>query len=60
MDRLLTGDIPKTEHEVIKRKILDLVDIYYVALDAPKSGDKVISNPGLACFAVQPSSYVLF
>jgi RNA-dependent RNA polymerase len=52
MDRLLTGDIPKTERKVIKRKMLDLVDIYYLALDAPKSGDKVISNPGLTCFGV--------
>ncbi|CAL4978427.1 unnamed protein product [Urochloa decumbens] len=41
MDRLLIGDIPKSERKVIKRKMLDLVDIYYLALDAPKSGNKI-------------------
>uniref|UniRef100_K3Y3E1 RNA-dependent RNA polymerase n=2 Tax=Setaria italica TaxID=4555 RepID=K3Y3E1_SETIT len=41
MDQLLTGDIPKSERKMIKRKMLDLVDIYYLALDAPKSGEKI-------------------
>ena len=49
MDRLLTGNIPNSERKEIKKKMLDLVDIYYLALDAPKSGNKVISNRGLIC-----------
>jgi len=40
MDRLLTGGIPKSERKEIK-KMLDLVDIYYLALDAAKSGNKI-------------------
>lgn len=52
MDRLLTGGIPKSERAVIKRKILDLVDIYYLALDAPKEGTKVTSNNGLMILVV--------
>lgn len=46
MDRLLTGDVPKSERQAIKKKMLDLVDIYYLALDAPKEGNKVSFNPG--------------
>lgn len=52
MDRPLTGGIPKSERKEIKKKMLDLVDIYYLALDAPKSGNKVISNPRLICFVL--------
>lgn len=51
MDRPLTGGIPKSERKEIK-KMLDLVDIYYLALDAAKSGNKVISNPRLICFVL--------
>ncbi|WVZ72691.1 hypothetical protein U9M48_021110 [Paspalum notatum var. saurae] len=47
MDRFLTEDISKSEREDVRMKMLDLVDIYYLAVDAPKQGDKVISNPGL-------------
>jgi len=36
-----TGGIPKSERKEIKKKMLDLVDIYYLALDAEKSGDKI-------------------
>jgi RNA-dependent RNA polymerase len=44
MDRLLTCEVKenKIEWELIKDKMLDLVDIYYEALDAPKTGNKVI------------------
>jgi len=45
MDRLLTGGVPKSERQAIKKKMLDLVDIYYLALDAPKEGNK-ITVPG--------------
>nr|XP_018676824.1 PREDICTED: probable RNA-dependent RNA polymerase 5 isoform X2 [Musa acuminata subsp. malaccensis] len=42
MDRLLTlGDECAEEKECLKEKILQLVNIYYDALDAPKSGVKV-------------------
>ncbi|KAL9141791.1 hypothetical protein ABFS82_14G127600 [Erythranthe guttata] len=42
MDRLLTlGDDRATEKDSLKRKIIQLIDIYYDALDAPKSGKKV-------------------
>ena len=43
MDRLLTCEVQedKKEWESIKAKMLELVDIYYEALDAPKSGNKV-------------------
>ncbi|URE46872.1 RNA-dependent RNA polymerase [Musa troglodytarum] len=42
MDRLLTlGDECAEEKECLKEKILQLVNIYYDALDAPKSGLKV-------------------
>ena len=52
MDRPLTGGIPKSERKEIKKKMLDLVDIYYLALDAEKSGNKVISNPRLIRFVL--------
>jgi RNA-dependent RNA polymerase len=47
MDRLLTCEVKenKIEWELLKDKMLDLVDIYYEALDAPKTGNKVVSNP---------------
>lgn len=42
MDRLLTlGDECDVEKETLKRKMLKLVNIYYDALDAPKSGMQV-------------------
>ncbi|OAY84361.1 putative RNA-dependent RNA polymerase 3 [Ananas comosus] len=41
MDRLLTPNIPAEEKESVRRKMLRLVDIYYDALDAPKTGLKV-------------------
>ncbi|KAK9130977.1 hypothetical protein Sjap_011464 [Stephania japonica] len=42
MDRLLTlGDECAMEKNCLKEKILKLIDIYYDALDAPKTGMKV-------------------
>ncbi|KAL2500917.1 putative RNA-dependent RNA polymerase 5 [Forsythia ovata] len=42
MDRLLMlGDNSPIEKDCLKRKIIELIDIYYEALDAPKSGKKV-------------------
>ncbi|KAL6585921.1 hypothetical protein OROMI_002565 [Orobanche minor] len=42
MDRLLTlGDDRAAEKTCLKTKMIQLVDIYYDALDAPKSGKKV-------------------
>ncbi|XP_044975321.1 probable RNA-dependent RNA polymerase 3 isoform X1 [Hordeum vulgare subsp. vulgare] len=43
MDRLLTCEVQEDnkEWESIKAKMLELVDIYYEALDAPKSGNKI-------------------
>lgn len=41
MDRLLTGDVSETEQEGVKGKMLDLVDYYYLAVDAPKQGTKI-------------------
>ncbi|KAJ1282153.1 hypothetical protein BS78_03G028700 [Paspalum vaginatum] len=41
MDRFLTEDIPESEKKDLRMKMLDLVDIYYLAVDAPKQGDKV-------------------
>ncbi|XP_019052370.1 PREDICTED: probable RNA-dependent RNA polymerase 3 isoform X1 [Nelumbo nucifera] len=42
MDRLLTlGDECSSEKECLKKKMLQLVDTYYDALDAPKNGIKV-------------------
>ena len=52
MDRPLTGGIPKSERKEINKKMLDLVDIYYLTLDAAKSGNKVISNPRLIRFVL--------
>uniref|UniRef100_A0A0A9C2W7 Uncharacterized protein n=1 Tax=Arundo donax TaxID=35708 RepID=A0A0A9C2W7_ARUDO len=36
MDRLLTCNVPESEQNKIINDMLDLVDIYYFALDAPK------------------------
>ena len=52
MDRPLTGGIPKSERKEINKKMLDLVDIYYLTLDAAKSRNKVISNPWLIRFVL--------
>ncbi|KAM0921110.1 hypothetical protein ACQ4PT_007016 [Festuca glaucescens] len=43
MDQLLTSEVQESQHEqeMIKTKMLDLVDIYYEALDAPKTGNKI-------------------
>jgi hypothetical protein len=54
MDRLLTDEVQEneTQLESIKAKILDLVDIYYEALDSPNSENKVIFIPELIWFVV--------
>lgn len=45
MDRLLVlGDNCVSEMESIMMKMLQLIDLYYDALDAPKSGKKVSSK----------------
>jgi RNA-dependent RNA polymerase len=42
MDRfLILGDDRAEEKAEMKKKMLELIDIYYDALDAPKKGDKV-------------------
>lgn len=41
MDRLLTDEVDESEKELIKNKMIKLVDIYYLALDAPKTGNKI-------------------
>ncbi|KAL6838697.1 hypothetical protein ACP4OV_031411 [Aristida adscensionis] len=41
MDRLLTAGVSKSEETLIKTNMLELVDIYYSALDAPKQGYKI-------------------
>ncbi|TVU03265.1 hypothetical protein EJB05_51208, partial [Eragrostis curvula] len=41
MDRLLTCNVSESEQKDLIEKMLELVDIYYVALDAPKEGHKV-------------------
>ncbi|KAF0915963.1 hypothetical protein E2562_000599 [Oryza meyeriana var. granulata] len=41
MDRLLTDSLDEIENKVIEEKMLQLVDLYYLALDAPKFGNKV-------------------
>uniref|UniRef100_K3Y2C1 RNA-dependent RNA polymerase n=1 Tax=Setaria italica TaxID=4555 RepID=K3Y2C1_SETIT len=40
MDRLLTPGVSQSEKDLIKINMLELVDIYYWALDAPKNGNK--------------------
>jgi RNA-dependent RNA polymerase len=62
MDRLLTSEVEenKTEWELIKAKMLKLVDIYYDALDAQKTGNKVVSNPGFIYMLAQTLSILLF
>lgn len=51
MDRLLTlGDDRAAEKNSLKTKMVKLIDIYYDALDAPKSGKKV--NLGICCFII--------
>ena len=51
MDQLLAGQVQENKRGMeIKDKTLDLVDIYYESLDAPKTGIKVIFNPDLICF----------
>jgi RNA-dependent RNA polymerase len=59
MDRLLTCEVKenKIEWELIKDKMLDLVDIYYEALDAPKTGNKVVSNAGFIQTLTQTLSF---
>lgn len=43
MDRFLTlGDSSMAEKEDVMGKMLELVNIYYTALDAPKKGEKVV------------------
>ena len=43
MDRLLTDGVDEDESNVLEKKIKKLVDLYYLALDAPKAGSKVNS-----------------
>ena len=59
MDQLLTPGVSQNEKDSVKIKMLELVDIYYWALDAPKTGDKVIFNPGPICL-IDESSFLLF
>lgn len=47
MDRLLTVSLDESEKKLIEKKMLKLVDLYYLALDAPKMGNKVNFNLGL-------------
>ena len=47
MGRLLTPEVSVSQKDSIKIKMLELVDIYYLALDAPKTGNEVIFSPGL-------------
>jgi RNA-dependent RNA polymerase len=54
MDRLLTPGVSQSEKDLIKINMLELVDIYYWSLDAPKNGNKVVSNHGLVCFIDRP------
>lgn len=41
MDQLLTSEVQEHKREMIKTKMLELCDIYYEALDAPKTGNKI-------------------
>ena len=41
MDRFLTEAVDKAEKDLLLPKIIKLVGIYYLALDASKSGDQV-------------------
>lgn len=51
MDRLLTLGVDRTtEINSLKAKMLKLIDIYYDAIDAPKSGKKVDFGFILDCF----------
>ena len=43
MDRLITDDLDEDERKVLLKKMETLVDLYYLALDAPKTGMKVNS-----------------
>ncbi|KAJ3693856.1 hypothetical protein LUZ60_009336 [Juncus effusus] len=41
MDRVLTAGVPQAEKDIVKNKMDQLVNIYYDAVDAPKTGKKV-------------------
>ncbi|KAJ3693854.1 hypothetical protein LUZ60_009334 [Juncus effusus] len=41
MDRVLTAGVSQAENDVVKTKINRLVNIYYDAVDSPKTGKKV-------------------
>ncbi|KAF8705693.1 hypothetical protein HU200_030888 [Digitaria exilis] len=41
MDRFLTPEVSQSEKDTVKIHMLELVDIYYWALDAPKNGTKI-------------------
>jgi RNA-dependent RNA polymerase len=43
MDRLITDDLDEGEKKVLEKKMETLVDLYYLALDAGKTGMKVNS-----------------
>lgn len=52
MDRLLTETLDESEKKLIMEKMIKLVDLYYLALDAPKTGNKVSFNLVLTKFVV--------
>ena len=60
MDQLLTVQENKGELDFLKTKMLELVDIYYDALDGPKTGNEVIFNYGHKCFVVLSSDTLFF
>ncbi|KAM0921098.1 hypothetical protein ACQ4PT_007013 [Festuca glaucescens] len=41
MDRLITDDLDEDKRKVLEKKMETLVDLYYLALDAPKTGMKI-------------------
>ena len=53
MDRLLTPEVSVSQKDSIKIKMLELVDIYYLALDAPKDWEWGYFQ-SWACFVNQP------
>jgi RNA-dependent RNA polymerase len=52
MDRLITDDLDEYERKVLEKKMETLVDLYYLALDAPKTGMKVNSSFDYTQFVV--------
>jgi RNA-dependent RNA polymerase len=62
MDQLMTSEVQESQHEqeMIKTKMLDLLDIYYEALDAAKTGNKVIFSPIFYMHQVLTSGILFF